>query len=94
MLVAGSAVCLVLGTALVSLSLPGAALEADAIAARQAQAEWRAQWSRDVINRKPWNGVRMPADAPGTPLDTGMLVIGVAALAGAAAFGVARVRRR
>jgi len=84
--------CLIIGGALVITALPDGASEADVTAARQAQADWSAQRSHNLINRKPWNGVHRPADAPGTPLDGSMLLGGLAALFGAAATGIAAAR--
>jgi len=83
---------LLIGGGLVVAALPGAAPEAEAAAARQAQADWSAQRTHDIINRKPWNGVRRPADAPGAPLDGVMLLIGIAVLFGAAGMGIGAVR--
>lgn len=89
---AGSIASFIIGIALIFLALPRAAPESDAMAARQAQAKWQAQRTQDLVNRRPWNGIRMPADAPGTPLNGGMLFIGVAVLVGAAGFGIGAAR--
>ena len=87
-----SVACLLIGGALVVTALPSAASEADVTAARQAQADWSAQRSHAIINRKPWGDAQRPADASGIPLDSPLLLGGLAALLGAAAAGFGAVR--